>query len=349
MGLVLTILLGGCGGASDPATDPPSATGTGTSSGSSSADPSGPTDTTTGVAAGCESGTTVSTGADLSDALLTATPGDVILLEPGTYSGSFSTTASGTAQDPIVLCGTRDAILDGGDVSSGYTLHLDGAAHWLLQGFTVTGGQKGVMLDSATFNTLSDLAVGNTGDEAVHFRANSTDNLIENSTISDTGQRTPKYGEGVYIGTAESNWCDVTDCEPDHSDRNRIVGNTISRTSSESIDVKEGTSGGEISGNTFDGAGLIDTDSLLDIKGSNWTISANTGSGSPVDGAQVHAIDEAPGSGNVFSANSFSIGTDGYAINVVGDARDLNNRVLCSNSVVGGSASRVSNEPCVAG
>jgi hypothetical protein len=316
----------------------------------SDADASGATGSLDGCAdaGGATSTITVSTGADLSAALLSATAGDVIVLEPGTYSGSFSTTASGTEQAPIVLCGTREAILDGGDVSSGYTLHLDGAAHWVLQGFTVTGGQKGVMLDGATFNTLSDLAVTNTGDEAVHFRATSTDNLIENSEISDTGKRTPKYGEGVYIGTAESNWCDISGCEPDRSDRNRIVGNTITGTTAESIDVKEGTSGGDISGNTFDGAGLVDTDSFLDIKGSNWTITGNTGKTSPVDGAQVHAIDEAPGSGNVFSGNSFAIGADGYAINVVGDARDLNNRVLCSNTVLGGAATRVSNVDCSA-
>ena len=38
-------------------------------------------------------------------------------------------------------------MIDGGDVEGGYAFHLDGARHWRLVGFTVSGGQKGVVAD----------------------------------------------------------------------------------------------------------------------------------------------------------------------------------------------------------
>ena len=40
----------------------------------------------------------------------------------------------------------------------------------------------------------------------------------------------------------------ITDCEPDRSDRNVVAGNTISDTTAESIDIKEGTTGGTVVG-----------------------------------------------------------------------------------------------------
>lgn len=54
--------------------------------------------------------------AGLNAALAAAAPGDVIQLADGTYAGTFSLGASGTADDPIVLRGASEAgtILDGG-------------------------------------------------------------------------------------------------------------------------------------------------------------------------------------------------------------------------------------------
>lgn len=58
---------------------------------------------------------TVSSAAELQSALDGAGPGDVIELEDGTYSGTFAISASGTAQDPIVIRGASQGgvILDG--------------------------------------------------------------------------------------------------------------------------------------------------------------------------------------------------------------------------------------------
>ena len=164
--------------------------------------------------------------------------------------------------EPIFLCGSADAVLDGGDVDGGYTLHLDGAQYWRLVGFTVSGGQKGVMADGTVGSVIQGLTVSGTGDEAIHLRTNSTDNVVLGNTISDTGNRRDKFGEGVYIGSAVSNWCTYTDCEPDRSDRNVVKGNTISDTSSEAVDIKEGTTGGSSSTTPSTASAMTGADSL---------------------------------------------------------------------------------------
>jgi nitrous oxidase accessory protein NosD len=148
----------------------------------------------------------VATADELQEALDGAEPGDVLQLADRTYFGKFVTTASGTEASPIFLCGTSNAILDGDGVRGGYGLHLDGASHWRLVGFTVRNAQKGVMVDHGTFNVIEGLTVTHIGDEAIHLRAFSTDNIVRGNTISDTGSRRDKFGEGVYAGSAQSNW-----------------------------------------------------------------------------------------------------------------------------------------------
>ena len=344
--VIAALLLLGATGCVPDAPEPkptpaPSATPTPTST------PTGPTESI----AGCPSGIAVSSGSELADAVASAVPGDVVLLEPGTYAGPFVIGSSGAEGAEITLCGGRDAIIDGG--RGGYALQLVRASFWRLQGFSVSGGQKGLMLDGSSRNTITGLSVRRSGDEAIHLRTGSSDNLVASNEITQTGLRKARYGEGIYVGSAESNWCDLNGCQPDRSDRNRLIGNIISETTAESIDVKEGTTGGEIRGNTFDATGMSEADSYVDIKGSGWTIADNIGVNSPVDGAQVHVIDEGPGSGNVFSANRFAAGAEGYAINVLGDARDAGNRVLCNNAATEPSAAavgrRISNVECVRG
>lgn len=289
----------------------------------------------------------VATASELQDALDEAQPGASIRLQPGVYPGEFTATATGTADAPIHLCGAPDAVLDGGRVDGGYVLHLDGVSHWRVAGFSIRNGQKGLMADGVTHTVVEGLTVSDIGDEAVHLRAHSTDNLISGNVIRDTGKRRAKFGEGVYIGTAESNWCDVTDCEPDRSDRNAIVGNRISGTTAESVDVKEGTTGGRVEDNTFDGAALVedDADSWVDIKGNDWVIRGNTGTDSPGDGYQTHEILDGWGRGNVFSANVADVGGPGFGYAVT--AR-LGNVVECSNSA-SNVGEGLSNVDCSAG
>ncbi|NEA68069.1 right-handed parallel beta-helix repeat-containing protein [Streptomyces sp. SID12488] len=276
----------------------------------------------------------VSDAATLEQALAQAQPGDSISLANGTYAGNFTTKLSGTAEKPIFLCGGSGAVIDGGDTEDGYAFHLNGVSYWRLVGFTVRNAQKGVMADGVVGTVIQGLTVEQIGDEAVHLRNFSSDNMVRDNTIRTTGLRREKYGEGIYIGTAESNWCTVTDCKKDTSDRNVVLGNHISGTTAESIDIKEGTSGGKVIDNTFDGSklsGSHNNDSWVDVKGNGWLIQGNTGSHSPEDGFQTHQIVKGWGTGNTFKGNTANVDGPGYGFHLTSDG----NTVTCDNKADG--------------
>ncbi|MDR7082545.1 hypothetical protein J2X01_001834 [Arthrobacter ginsengisoli] len=285
---------------------------------------------------------TVASAAELQAALASPGPGTVIRLSEGIYTGNFTATGDGAEGRPVTLCGTGGSILDGGQLDDGYVLHLDQASHWVLQGFAVRNGQKGVMVDESTHSVLRGLTVSNTGDEAIHLRRFSTDNMVLGNAISDTGLRKTKFGEGIYIGTAESNWCDISGCLPDQSDRNVVAGNDISGTSAESVDIKEGTSGGTLRDNRFDGSSIVGADSWVDVKGNDWMIENNSGRNSPRDGFQTHEIVDGWGTGNVFRNNSAELNGPGFGYSLT---PVLGNVVECSNRA-SQTGKGVSNEPC---
>jgi hypothetical protein len=296
----------------------------------------------------CTGGEVVAvTDADsLRQALDAATPGQTIQLADGRYEGNFVASARASADAPIRLCGSRNAVLDGGDIDGDYTLHLSDAAYWQVVGFTVTGGQKGVMVDAGVGHRIEGLLVTSMGDEAIHLRSHSTGNVVAGNTIRDTGLRKPKFGEGIYIGSAESNWCQLTDCQPDRSDGNLIEGNDIAGTTAEAVDIKEGTSSGIVRGNVFDGSAIVEADSWVDVKGNSWTIEDNIGRSSPEDGFQVHEVVDGWGRNTVFSRNTATVQAAGYGINVAGPRAMRNStRVGCDN-VTEGAASGMTNVAC---
>jgi len=281
----------------------------------------------------------------LQGALDAAEPGDVIVLEDGTYVGSFVASRPARSDAPIYLCGSPRAVLDGGGVRKGYVLHLKGVAHYRVVGFTVRNGQKGVMADGTESSVIQGLTVEEIGDEGIHLRAASSANAVLDNTIRRTGLRRDKFGEGIYVGSARSNWATHSGGEPDRSDHNLVEGNTISETGSESIDVKEGTTGGRIVGNVMDGRGMTGADSLVDVKGNDWVIEGNVGRHAPEEAMQTHRILEGWGSGNVFRGNTVDVDGGGHHF-YVHDPHVTANRVDCDNRTSSGAAVR-SNVACV--
>ena len=348
VGLVLLTACASGGSAGEEAERSPSPSSTSPAAPSSAAPSSAPARGT--PVTGCEGGQVVdvSTARELQAALDAAQPGQVIRLADGRYEDNFVASAQANADSPIRLCGGRGAVLDGGDVDGEYTLHLSGATHWQVSGFTVTGGQKGVMVDAGSGIRIEGLLVTSMGDEAIHLRTNSSDNVVAGNTIRDTGLRKPKFGEGVYVGSAESNWCQLSDCQPDRSDRNLVEGNDIAGTTAEAVDIKEGTSDGVLRGNTFDGAAMIDADSWVDVKGNGWRIEGNTGTSTSADGFQVHEVVDGWGRGTVFSGNAVN-DVPGLAIHVAGPRAIRNStRVTCDNESEDASGG-LSNVSCSGG
>ncbi|GAA0379547.1 hypothetical protein Acor_00960 [Acrocarpospora corrugata] len=282
---------------------------------------------------------TVTDAAGLTEALEAAEPGAVIKMEPGVYPGKFVATIPGTESDPIFLCGPPEAIIDGGGVKKGYALHLNEVSHWRLIGFTVRNSQKGVMADKTNHSVIQGLTVHHIGDEGIHLRNFSSDNIVQYCMVYATGLRREKFGEGVYLGTAQSNWATFSGGQMDRSDRNVVRGNVL-RGTAEAIDIKEGTSDGRVIGNIFDGSvlgGSKHNDSWVDVKGNGYLIEGNTGSNTNGDGFQTHKIVDGWGVGNTFRANIIDLGNSGgVGINdTVGD-----NKIECDNKVTGGSLTK---------
>ncbi|MFJ1587014.1 right-handed parallel beta-helix repeat-containing protein [Streptomyces sp. NPDC088197] len=277
----------------------------------------------------------VTTAKELKAALTAAAPGQTIHLADGTYTGNFKVTVSGTAADRITLTGSSNAVLTS---SGGYGLYLNGASYWTVKGVSVTGGQKGIVTDAAAHVVIDSVTVHGLQMEGVHFRTSSTDGVIKNSRIYDTGLQRPGYGEGVYVGTANT----LTD----KSDRVQILNNVIGpNIGAENIDLKEGTTGGLVSGNTFDGSGLSMTnydDSWVDVKGNGYTITGNTGTRTLNDGYQTHTQQPGWGCGTVFRDNTSDLtgatGATQTAIYVTNYSADCPTTVYASNKRTGGKA-----------
>ncbi|MFJ6461030.1 right-handed parallel beta-helix repeat-containing protein [Streptomyces sp. NPDC091387] len=275
----------------------------------------------------------VSTAAQLKSALTAAGPGDTIHLADGTYTGNFKATVPGTASARITLTGSAGAVLTAG---GGYGLHLNGASYWTVRGITVSGGQKGIMADSANGVVIDSVTVHDLDMEGVHFRKSSSDGVIKNSRIYDTGHDGRGMGEGVYVGTAG----DLSDT----SDRVQILDNTIGPdVGGENVDIKEGTTGTRIVGNTFDGSGLTGAnydDSWVDVKGNDVLVEGNHGSRTTNNGYETHTQQSGWGCGTVFRGNtsdlSGSKGDKQLAFNITNYSTSCATTVRGSNTVTGG-------------
>jgi hypothetical protein len=284
----------------------------------------------------------VGNASQLTSALQNAIPGDEIRMADGTYAGRFIISRSGTTSAPIVLTGSRAAVIDGQGTSSGRAVQLQ-ADNWRLVGFTVTNGQKGIMALGAHNTIIDRVRVHHIGDEAIHFRDASTDNTVQNSEVSDTGLREPGFGEGLYFGQAVSNW---PNGQPDRSDRNKAINNKIGpNVRAESLDLKEGTTGGEVRGNTFDGNGMSGAnfaDSWIDAKGNGYRITGNRGTTSLLDGFQTHVAVSGWGNNNVFSGNTADVRAAGFGFNV---NSGTSGTVVCSNNTVTNAGRGAANVP----
>lgn len=267
----------------------------------------------------------VSNSTELKNILVIAKPGDSIVLKDGIYYGKFmiSAAVSGTQKSPITLSGTRNAILDAGTIETGYVLSLK-ANFWRIKNITLKNGLKGLVTDGANYNLIDGIFVTKIGEEAVHFRTFSGHNTIQNSEITYTGLKRPGYGEGIYIGTAVSNWPKISNGEPDKCDSNQVIGNKIGPyVAAECVDIKEGTTGGIIRRNTFDAQGITganSADSWIDVKGNAYLIEDNIGNNTQPsvlkDGYQVNCAYSGWGCYNIFKNNVCNVNADGYGFNI---------------------------------
>lgn len=296
----------------------------------------------------------VDTVDEIRAALAGAQPGDVVTVADGEYQFKprLIASVSGTAVAPITLRGSRAAMLRTKNASGDYGLSITGS-YWHVEGITVAHATKGIVLDGSVGTVIDGVEVYDIGDEAIHFRKCSTDGVLRNSSVHDTGRNSPQYGEGVYVGSANSNWAQYQCTDPvsgqslgDNSERVLIEGNTFENITAEGADLKEGTDSGILRGNRFIAAGVSgqnSADSAVDVKGNNWLIEGNTVAGTGrawtkdgveypsefLDGFQVHNVYTGYGQGNKFTGNVVEDAVPGYGFGIY---QGVDNIVKCDNS-----------------
>ena len=292
----------------------------------------------------------VSSVSQLASALSSAMPGDRIELADGTYAGKFAIQASGTATAPIVLCGSRKAVLAQGVLTSGNGIYLAGS-YWTLAGFSITSSQVGVAIVGGDNNVIDGIEIHGVGQAGVHLRGFASRNVVKNSYIHDTGKYIKEYGEAVYVGSYYAKWSTESGGRPDASDDNVIANNVLGpNIGSDMVDVKEGTTGTVIENNSFDGTGQGYTktwnDTWILVQGNNTVLRGNRGKNAPVHGFRVTPTSAYPGlygNNNTFETNSAEVNAGGYGFKI--DAGVSGNVVRCSN-MVSNAGSGYSNVRC---
>lgn len=233
----------------------------------------------------------VNTTKALSNALSKASPGDKIVIAPGTYPGKFKLKKSGSKNKPIWVIG-EDAsnmpILDGGDYNNKTAFAIDGddkgIAYIYVQNIKVTNARGGITVDNADYVTIDGVEAYKVGQAGIHLRDGSEYNIVKNSYIHDTGLYNVKYGEAVYIGSDYTKWPggrSSSEYNP-KVDYAQILNNTLGpNVTAEHVDIKEGSSYAYIIGNTFDAAGMTDILngglSYIDFKGNYSEVAYNKG------------------------------------------------------------------------
>jgi parallel beta-helix repeat protein len=288
---------------------------------------------------------TVSNSTQLKAATVKAVPGSIIRLKPGTYTGNLHLTTNGTKDKPVWICGSRSAIITGGGTNGKTPVTLESSSYTVFSGMTITNGMKGITVKKSHHMTISDNNVYNIGHEGIHLKQNTTDSVVIGNVIKDTGKIETLYGEGIYVGSSKNNWCELTNCKPDKSDRNAIVGNNITTPGSQFIDAKEGTTDGVIVNNIFNGAaGMQRTESWVMVMGNRWSVTSNSGTSSIKHGFQVNGHLAGTGLNNMFADNISKVNGPGYGFELYEvNGKNTSGTILSCSNVVTGAALGFSN------
>lgn len=284
---------------------------------------------------------TVATSAELRTALAAARAGSVIHLSPGTYSDGFKLTTGGTAVAPIWICGPPTAVVKGTQTDAALWVEFAGDVN--ITGFTVADSLQGIMVRSSNRISITDMQVRDTGYEGIHLYRNTTDSQVMHNSITRTGVADVAFGEGVYVGTSQRRWAEVTGGQPDRSDRNVVAFNTITAAGAEGIEAKEGTSYGVIAGNTVNGH-LPNSRAIawILVTGNSWYVAKNTGSAA-VEHGYASMVWDTWGTKNQFFGNAGTVDASGYGVWV--HQRNKGVLVACDN-VPTAAGSGLSNDFC---
>jgi len=252
---------------------------------------------------------TANNALSLQTALLNAQAGDEIIIPAGNYYTStkaddtlntsnalFFIKAAGTAANPIIIraADPNNKPVLGDNVVSSTTGINAGNVMQILGNVSAGSNQdkyitvmnlkmqyrkKGLLIDRSNHVTVDGVEVSFVGQEAIHIRDKSSNNLVKNTKASDTGLALNQegYGEGFYVGTDKGAWATYHYACYDNVFQNNTTGPNIT---AEHFDIKEGTLRTIVEGTTMNGtkiSGANSANTFINDKGKNTTIRNNIG------------------------------------------------------------------------
>ncbi|GHU54802.1 hypothetical protein FACS1894132_09980 [Clostridia bacterium] len=225
-----------------------------------------------------------------------------------------------------------------GNDNASYNFECQNADYIIFNHINFTNAAKGLMLDNSSNCIIRYCNFSNYGEEAVHFRDGSSYNLLEYSTITNTGSKSAGYGEGIYIGSDKNKW---------ESDSSIDTGTTMFRkecdynvvsncvigggVTAECVDIKEGTTGTRLENCIFKMGGILGVsaanyaDSAIDIKGNDVVIKncvfEDEGNALCLEAIQLHSQteDRLWGRNAVIENNTFILTACIVAVNATHD------------------------------
>jgi hypothetical protein len=172
---------------------------------------------------------------NLKSAMTAAVAGDILYFT-GTHTGNMKTAAHGTATAPIIVRGIN-ATVQTASQSTGYgveVLHN----YWRFDDFNINFAKKGFYCFNADRGVVTRVDITNMGQEGFKFRRYSNHWEVVECSVDGAGQTANDYGEGFYVGDAQSNW--EGSSTPDTSGNITFRDCYTVNTSNDGYDLKEG-------------------------------------------------------------------------------------------------------------
>ncbi|GAA4278325.1 cellulase family glycosylhydrolase [Aquimarina mytili] len=261
------------------------------------------------------------------NAMRNAKPGDEIVIASGTYvapekvsiggrAARFLSQKDGTSSEPIIIRGKNPSnppILKGPDNRyDGYVMRIMGD-YWKIEDLILEEGSKGLVFDNANHGIIQNVVIRELGEEGIHLRDGSSNNLVKNCKVYNTGIKKPGIGEGLYVGSDKGQHDEYDrDCN-NNTIEGCIVGPNVT---AEGVDVKEGTKNTIIRNCTFSAKGISgenSADAFIDLKGAYAFVYNNTFNldGSTIIKAGVDFLDRGTGYNtgyrNAIFSNTFNL------------------------------------------
>ncbi|MEM6292788.1 MAG: right-handed parallel beta-helix repeat-containing protein [Myxococcota bacterium] len=178
-----------------------------------------------------------------------ASPGDVLLFEPGEHDRIDIDGFVSSECDPLVLVSLdpdNPAIIRNTTNPGWETLGVANSSYVVIENLILEGGISGIRIEESDHAIITRSEIRLTNHAGLNINTASAHVDFIGNSIHDTGQSEPKWGEGIYVGSAQAQQKDG----PDVTTHVWIENNEIYETGyGEAVDLKGGVRHTTVRGN----------------------------------------------------------------------------------------------------